>query len=58
MARRLGLLVVFAVSIVVSGCFGDISGTVTKDGVGVEGLTVVLAGDHYMSGLTDDAGAC
>jgi len=57
MARRLGLLVVFAISIVVSGCFGDISGTVTKDGAGVEGLTVVLTGNDYMTGLTDDVGA-
>lgn len=56
MTRRLGLLLVFAVSIVVSGCFGDISGTVTENGVGVAGLSVVLTGDSYMAGLTDDDG--
>jgi len=56
MARRRGLLFVFVVSILVSGCFGDISGTVTKDGVGVEGLRVVLTGKQYRPGLTDEAG--
>ena len=56
MAQRLGLLLVFAFSIVVSGCFGDISGTVTEDGIGVEGVPVFLAGDSDMSGLTDDTG--
>jgi len=48
MERRLGLLLVFAVSILVSGCFGDITGTVTEDGIGVEGVPVVLAGDSDM----------
>ncbi len=57
MAQRLGLLFVVAVSIVVSGCFGDISGTVTVDGVGVAGLSVVLTGDVDMTGLTDDTGS-
>ncbi len=57
MAQRLGLLFVFAVSILVSGCFGDIAGKVTEDGIGVEGASVVLTGDSYMSGLTDDTGA-
>jgi para-nitrobenzyl esterase len=57
MERRLGLLFVVAVSIVVSGCFGDISGTVTEDGIGVEGLAVVLTGDVGMTGRTDDTGA-
>ena len=38
MAQRLGLLFVLAVSIVVSGCFGDISGTVTEDGVSARGF--------------------
>lgn len=57
MTRRLGLLFVVAVSIVVSGCFGDISGTVTVDGVGVVGLSVVLTGDVSMTGITDDTGS-
>jgi para-nitrobenzyl esterase len=56
MAQKRGLLVLFAVSIVVSGCFGDITGTVSEDGIGVEGVPVVLTGDSYMSGLTDDTG--
>jgi len=56
MAQRLGLLLVFAVSIVVSGCFGDMEGRVTEDGVGVEGLSIVLTGDDYMATVSDDDG--
>ena len=57
MARKLSPVLLLAASLVVSGCFGDVSGTITKDGVGVEGLRVVLTGKAYMTGLTDDAGA-
>jgi len=57
MVRKLSLILLLSISLIVSGCFGDISGTVSKDGVGVEGLRVVLSGKAYMTGLTDDAGA-
>ena len=57
MTQRLGLLFVFAVSIVVSGCFGDISGTVTEDGVGLEGVTVELSGKAWDITVTDAAGS-
>ncbi len=56
MERRVGLLLVFAVSILIAGCFGDIEGRVTKDGLGVEGLQMTLTGDDYMTALTDDDG--
>jgi hypothetical protein len=57
MTQRLGLLFVFAVSIVVSGCFGDISGTVTEDGVGLEGVAVELSGKAWDIAVTDSAGS-
>ena len=57
MTQRLGLLFLLAVSIVVSGCFGDISGTVTEDGVGLEGVTVVLSGKAWDITVTDAAGS-
>ncbi len=57
MSRKACLLVLFAVSILVSGCFGNIEGRVSEDGVGVEGLRIVLSGDGHREGLTDEAGA-
>jgi len=57
MAQRLGLLFVLALSIVVSGCFGDITGTVTEDGLGLEGVTVLLSGKAWDMTVTDAAGS-
>ena len=54
--QSLYLIFVFLCSIVVSGCVGDISGTVTEDGVGLEGVTIVRSGNASDTTITDDTG--
>jgi para-nitrobenzyl esterase len=57
MVRKLSLALILVISLVLSGCFGDVSGTVTEDGLGLEGVTVVLSGRAYMIAVTDAAGS-
>ena len=57
MQRKLDLCLVLLLSVVVSGCFGNISGTVTEDGLGLEGVKVILSGKRYEVAITDDAGS-
>jgi para-nitrobenzyl esterase len=56
MQRKLGLCLVLLSSVVAAGCFGNLSGTVTEDGVGLEGVTVVLSGKAYMVTVTQPGG--
>lgn len=55
MVRRLLLFFTFISAFVVIGC--KISGTITYNGSGLEGVTVVLSGDASMSTTTDADGA-
>ncbi len=54
MFRRLALLQFALFFLILFGC--RISGTLTKDGTGVEGITMVLGGDVEMTAVTDSDG--
>ena len=56
MEGRLRPALLLATAILVSGCFGNLSGTVTEDGLGLEGVTVVLSGKAYMVTVTGAGG--
>ncbi len=54
MLRRLAFLLLALFFLILFGC--RISGTLTNDGNGVEGITVVLGGDAEMTAVTDSDG--
>lgn len=55
MLRRLFLIFFLVFTTALFGC--KISGTITQNGTGLEGITVVLSGDASMSTTTDASGA-